>query len=399
MRLLDFFGWLALVIAFTIILRIGAKHPRARYLLIWAFIVRALFVLVHHYILPLPDSQADAVTFHRVAVQWAKNGFLGALGQFTTGAYLYSWVLSLIYSAIGPSVLAAQAINALFGTLIVWNVYRISSLLWGDKWAWRAGILASFFPTLVLYSAITMREVAIVYPLTLGVLWFTKSLQTNRPKYFLAAVGAFSVSTAFHTGIVVSLLLLPVAAYVRWLRDLLARNSSGVIKGAFYVSVIIAVIGGIFATGWGLNKIGPSAYADPLGWLAQKQASASRGRAAYLEWMQPHTMLDLCWQLPVRVLYFLFAPFPWMVQSSEDVLGLLISMLNLVLVLLLIRSLPKVLGNACARWQLWMLGGLVIVFALTTSNYGTSLRHVSKVVPLVLCLVRVPRIIIGQRKV
>lgn len=394
----DLLGWTALILGFAVIWVIGRKDPRVRNLLIAAFAVRALFALVHYYITPLPDSQVDAISFERTAAQWAAEGFGGVVRNFTTGAYLYSWIIGVLYSITGRSPLMAQALNVLFGTLIVWNVYSISCLLWGEKLALRATTIAAFFPTLVLYSAITTREVAVVYPFTLGCLYCVHWLQTNRPRAFLASLAAFGVSTAFHTAMLIALLVLLIAAYARLLRALVDGNRSCVVRSGFSLAVVIIGIGAVLASGWGLEKVAGLAVINPVEWLAELQLRYARGRAAYLEWIQPHTFFDLFWQTPIRVVYFLFAPFPWMVQSSEDLLGLLISVLNLVLVLLLIRSLSGGFVDVRARWLFWVLASLLVGFSLTTSNYGTALRHSSKLVPLALCLVKVPRIKIGRAR-
>ena len=61
-----------------------------------------------------------------------------------------------------------------------------------------------------------------------------------------------------------------------------------------------------------------------------------------------------------------------------------------VLTVLMVRSFGCVWKNKKARWSFYVLASITLAFALTVSNYGTSIRHVSKVVPIVLTLVRFP---------
>jgi len=396
--LADLLGLAMLLLGFTVVWMIGLKHPEVRALLIFAFSIRAIFALVNHYGVPLPDSQADAVNFERVAAQWAGQGVRGVLTHFTTGSYFYSWIISLLYSITMRSSLMMQGINVLFGTLIVWNVYRLSHLIWGGRSATRAGYIAAVFPTLVLYSAITLREVAVVFPFTLGVLYFVRWFRSDRLGDFGKAFAAFALSMAFHTGMIVAVLILAIAALRRWLDAFLVSSSRKLGKRGLAVVVVAIGVCIIVVSGWGLGKLGGLQHTDPMSWLTAHQEVAARDRAAYLRDLQPRTPLDLVWQTPVRVVYFLFAPFPWMVRSPADLLGLVIVVLNAGLVLLLLRSMLGIWADRRARWSFYILLGVLMAFALTTSNYGTSLRHSAKLVPLALGLARVPRVSWGGRR-
>jgi len=390
--LADLLGLATLLLGFTVVWMIGLKHPEVRTLLIFAFAIRAIFALVHHYGVPLPDSQADAVKFERVAAQWAGQGVGSILTHFTTGAYLYSWIISLLYSITLRSVLMMQGINVLFGTLIVWNVYRLSRLIWGGRSATRAAYIAAVFPTLVLYSAITLREVAVVFPFTLGALYFIRWLKSDHPWEFGKAFVAFALSMAFHTGMIFAVFVLAVAGFRRWLDAFFVPSSRKLVKRGLVVAVIAIGAGIIAMSGWGLGGLGGLRHTEPVSWITTQQVLAARQRAAYLSDLQPRTPLDLVWQTPVRVAYFLFAPFPWMVRSPADLLGLVVVVLNAGLVLLLLRSMLGIWADRRARWSLYILLGVLITFALTVSNYGTSIRHSAKLVPLALGLARVPRV-------
>jgi hypothetical protein len=112
-------GWITLSAGLLVVLAVSQRYPRLGIVLLPAFVIRAGFALVHYYITPLPDSAADAATFESVAWEWSQGGFFEALQQFTTGAYFYSWLISLVYAITERSPLMVQGINVLFGTLIV----------------------------------------------------------------------------------------------------------------------------------------------------------------------------------------------------------------------------------------------------------------------------------------
>ena len=388
----DLIGIITLLLGGTLTFFVVTECPSARYPLIVAFALRAALALVHYYIVPLPDSQADALTFERLAAEWSEHGLTGIWYQFRTGAYLYSWLIAVVYSLVGRSPLTAQAINVLFGSLIVRNVYFVAKQLWDDSVATRAAWVAAVFPTLALYSSITMREVAIVFPLTLGVLYFLRWLHRGRYTDMIKALVACGISVAFHTGMVAALLVMALGAFFQWLRAFPTGRIGLVLKRGFALGIVAVGIGAILVSGWGLEKIGGLKVSNLVDWVANQQLRAARSRAAYLQHLQPRNAFDLILQVPIRITYFLFMPFPWLVRTWADLLGLIISICNLLLTTLILCSFPRILVDCKRRWVFYVLFALLVTFALTTSNYGTSIRHSSKLVPLALMLIRAPRV-------
>lgn len=144
-----------------------------------AFFIRLILALVQFYFFPLPASTKDAVVFERVAWEMASKGNL--VGAFTTGAYIYSWIISIFYSLFGVrSPLFMQTANVLLGVLIVYNVCKITELIYNDKKVSKiAGFISAIYPTKALYSAITLREAFFTYFATAGMIFFVKWLRKN----------------------------------------------------------------------------------------------------------------------------------------------------------------------------------------------------------------------------
>jgi len=389
----DILGLITLFLGFTVVWIIGLRHPNVKTTLLLAFAIRAIFALVHYYIVPLPDSQADALSFERLAAQWAQGGVGNVLSHFQTGAHLYSWILSVLYSLFGRSPLMAQGLNVVFGTLIVWNVYRISASIWGERLGKRAALCTALFPTLVLYSAITMREVAVVYTFTLGAMYLIRYLKIGHLRDTALSFLFFAISMAFHTGMIVGIAVEIFVIFAKWLQGFLVPKKHMLAKRGIALLTVLIVACVILTSGWGLEKIGGlRETTSVINWLAKAQASRAHGRAAYLKGMLPSSYFDLVWQTPIRIVYLLYAPFPWMVRTTGDMLGLLIAALNFLATILFLRSLSVIWRNPLSRRLAYIVIGLVIVFALTTSNYGTSVRHASKIIPLVLAAVRIPKV-------
>jgi hypothetical protein len=387
--LADLLGWLTLFLGLALVLALAPKNRRLRLILVTAFLARAGLALVHYYITPLPDSGGDAVGFESIGWEWSRGGLFEAIGHFETGAFLYSWCISLVYAVTERSPLMIQAFNVFFGTLIVYNVYRTSLLLWGAHIARRAAWLTALFPVLILYSAITLREVAIVYPLTLGALYLVRWHKSPRPLYLALALIGFAVSLAFHTGILGVFIALGGLLILKWVRSVPKPRAFA--RYTFALLLCAGALAAIVASEWGLYKLGGNIQAlYDLERIQARQEVLTSGRTQYPEFLVTHSLEELAWKTPLRIVYLLFTPFPWMVRTALDALGLVNVALNLLLAGLVFRNIGRVRANPAAHTLFWILIALLLVFALNTSNYGTATRHAAKLLPLAVSLVVIP---------
>ena len=100
------------------------------------------------------------------------------------------------------------------------------------------------------------------------------------------------------------------------------------------------------------------------------------------------TWLDLAWNLPLRVFFFLGSPFFWMVSQFRDVLGLLDALVYLYMAS---RITLDIVRRRLLKIDVYLSVALVsaaimVLFALGTSNYGTAFRHRAKTFPWLLLL-------------
>lgn len=379
----DLLGWASAVIGAAVVGVIAWRRPQVRGPLLVAFALRLAAVLVHQYAFPLPGSDADARVFENYAWEWGRNGLGSALDQFVGGAYMYSWLLSLFYAALGRSPFLAQMLNVVFGTLVVLNVFTLTRLLSTDAIARRAAWVSAVFPTLVLYSALTLRETAVTYPLSLGVIFLARWRQTQRPWLVVAGLAALLVSIAFHPGMfgvvvggAVTILGAFVGAVAR--RDARTAARSGAALAAMAVGML-----GVAAAG-----VGSVDYAARLSLRETRfqQEVASVDRAAYLQNVRTNSPADVVWQAPIRIVFFLYAPFPWWLRAAQDLLGILDSALYVWLSWRVLRHLSAVRHDPAAGMLLTLYLTAVLFFAMAVSNYGTAIRHRAKAAPMLIAV-------------
>jgi len=383
----DSVGFIFILFISCVLLFISIRYPSVAQILFLAFFLRLILVVYSEYVSFLPEYLgSDAAMFESYGWQYAQNGLLWLIQNFKTGASFYSWIIGLIYSFIGRNPFVIELLNALFGVLIVLNVYKIALLLYDKRSAYIGSLITAFFPSLIYFSAMILREVPIIYSFTLGLLIFFQWKKLQKAKYLFLSFIFFAISFAFHTGMLVFIIIFLFLAF----KDLFKKSSRKHVRNSsssFLVLIFMLIVFVVMVkSGWGMEKIG-SLWDLSLSRLAEIEKIAARDRTAYLINLQINSVTDLFWQTPVRVLCFLFAPFVWNLHSILDLIGIFDAILYLILFIIIFRSFRLLFKDEMNRNLFLFLFSGILVFALTVSNYGTALRHRAKFLPLLVILV------------
>jgi hypothetical protein len=385
----------ALVFIALCVLICAHRWPSAAKILWVAFAIRAGAALFHFYVAPLPDSGADARTFERVAWEWAQGGFGEALGHFTgPHSYFISWIIALFYAATDRSLLLAQSLSVFMGTGTVLLGWLLVRELWGERIAMKAGWVLVFFPTLVLYSAITMREAYIWFFLLLGLLGAVRWARQGGVKPLLLAAFGFVGATFFHGAMIVGLLVF--GGVVLWRS--IKRVALGLLRSRVRVFALVLVVlasfplagflGGVIS----VPKLGDISQVTDVDRLVATTVSSTRSSggaedgAAYPSWTVPNSPVELLYKGPIRAAYFSFSPFPWDIRRPAHLIGLFDGLLYLGLAFLIWRHRKAIWADPAARLILFILLAYLLVFGLAIGNFGTGIRHRAKFVVMFIAL-------------
>lgn len=359
-----------------------------------AFALRTALALVNCYVVSLPDSQADARTFVLFAEEWAQKPI--ELNFMDDTSYFISWIISMLYRFVGVDLLAAHALSVLTGTSAVLLGGQLAYALWQEvRLARIATWWMAIFPTLNLYSALTLRESYVWLSLTVALLGVVMALRGSTILGVgLAGIG-FAFATLFHGGMIVGafalVLILGVHSMLRTLQ--LGWRQRIAPSAIFWLVVAGSALVAFFSINPTLPKLGRLEQTLTTDALIQSSVYAFEGGASYPAWLLPNSPIDLILKLPIRLAYFLFAPFPWDVRSPHHIVGLIDSLLYLYLFWLLWRGRHALLSNITSRWMLIVLAVIVLTFSLGTGNFGTGIRHRAKItIPLMTLAV------VGYRK-
>ncbi len=358
--------------------------------LLVGYALRAVAALVHFYIFPLPDGLADAVTFERVGAEWAHDpARLGFLEE-PYSAYLISWIYAQLYAVFGRSPLLAQSVSVLFGTLTIVVVAQLGRELWSESAGRIAAWMAAIFPNFIQYSALTMREALIWFFVLCGFLYFARFLRNGRGLDFGHTLAGFAAASAFHGGIGMLLLGSAITAALASV----SKIGSSQLRYLLLVPSVM-VTGLVLWYAWYIGAVSFSYIGtagrtfDPETLLALSEYG-QRGGSAFPDIAIPHSVAEIFWKAPFRLLYFMFAPFPWDIRSTLHLVGLLDGVWYWVFGWLIASNLSSMLQRRDRFWVLVLLCFGIAVFAMGTANIGTGIRHRAKFAGVLIALVAGP---------
>jgi hypothetical protein len=370
------------------------RLPRAAKILWSAFGIRVLAILFGFYVMPLPDSGADAVSFEQEAWQLAQLGFFGVLAEFSgLSSYFISWLLAVLYSLTDRSLLMAQSVSLLFGMGTVFLGWLLARKLWGNKIASKAGWVLALFPTLILYSALTMREAYVWFFLLVALHGVVDWAKTGRFRAIALAVFGFFGATFFHGAMIVGAFVFALILLGNALIRIASTLSRGRVHPFSWVVLVLAIAAsGVFVSGTvTVPKLGSFDQAIDMERLVKRIDRSTRGLggedgAAYPQWTAPTSPVELIYKAPIRATYFTLAPFPWDVRKSSHLIGLFDGFLYTALVFLIWRCRKVIWEDRAARAIVLILVGYLLVFGMAIGNFGTGVRHRAKFVAAVIVL-------------
>ena len=371
-----------LLVSFVVV-----RDKQQSVILVAAFAFRIVVSVVHVAGFALPDSQFDARTFEHIAWLWARDGRF--FDDFTTGSYFYSWLCSGIYIVVGRAPFVLHVINSYFGTLAIYFVMLSAQQFSPDTRFHRAvGWTLAFYPSVVLYSVLTMREAPMVLALSISIYLLLSWVTSRRISHGIGALSFAILAQLFHAGMIgATLAVLLIYSRVS-LQSVTIRDNLRPLALFFVLAATIGVLQFSVRTGVGLEKVWGLVRNFDIDFITEWQSSTARGRGAYLSGFQMDMWSDLIWNLPLRVLFFLGTPFIWMVSQLRDVLGFLDALVFLYLTLRITRDTMKrrYLTIDVYLSVALVVAAVIALFALGTSNYGTAFRHRAKVFPWLLLL-------------
>lgn len=327
-----------------------------------------------------PDSTGDAVGFGNQAQAIARGilsgqpylyidgsvgmtQFLFPLASADTYA-LWGTFLSPFWLLPGPSAFYARLGTAFLGAFAIYNVYLLARYYHSHHAGVAAALPMMLYPSFVAVHSTLLREAIVLFGITTAARLLILAPQ-QRSRWF-------------------SYVLATVLLHI----SLLQRDDNAIIIAAAIGAAITvyAVKSGYIsknAAGIGIG-LSPIAFVlslpvirDGVEFLAYTRGVRASGRSVYLPEVIPQTIVELVVFSWVGAAYFLYAPFPWMIETVPDLLVGIEGIINITFTVAAVWGVRS-LGQKNPYATIGLLVGLavaVVLYGVGTVNYGTGIRH------------------------
>jgi 4-amino-4-deoxy-L-arabinose transferase-like glycosyltransferase len=399
----DLLGLTSISLVCLLIYFVGLRYPETSKIIYIALIVRVIVLLIGHYIVPLPDSTADAESFEGDAWDLGQLGFFNLSSSFKgPDPYFISWFIAIPYSLFGRSILMAQSISLIFGIGSIILSYFLAKKLWNNRIAYKVAWTVALFPSLILYSVLVMREVFIVFFLLLALYGIVNWVKTDKSKWILIAILGFIGATFFHgamlVGLIVFMIIFGIKSLNRFLKLLLKFRIN--FRYVIFILLFLSISGLYISNKIHVPYLGTFESGTNLQYLSQKTEIATAGDASWPKWTIAKSPIELLYKGPIRAIYIVFSPFPWDVKKTTHLIGLFDAFLYFYLSILILLNIKVIWKDPCLKIILILLLSYIFVFGIGVGNFGTGIRHRSKFVVMFILLAAplLKGIILNKRK-
>jgi hypothetical protein len=336
-----------------------------------ALLIRVIVAIALHFAVAEAMFAPDQETYRRraqaLAASWAADSGPPFAVYLPEGPVAYYYVVAVVFYLFGTLPLLPKLLNCLVGALSVPLVHDLTLRLGGSPGAaMRAARFVAWFPSLVLWSALNIRDAWIVL-LILLIARQALVLQDRFRLGTLVLLGAAMLALIQFR----SYVLLPVAAPV--VVALLVQRSRNPLRNLILGSIAAVMV--IYAD--------QAAGSDrkvrllDLEEIQQRRDWNIHGAASGFEQVDISTPGKAIAFLPKGLAYFLLAPIPWMIGSIRQVLAVPETLFFYSLLPNLFRGVRYLLQHQFRKSLMVVLitASLTFGYALGEGNAGTAYRH------------------------
>lgn len=260
----------------------------------------------------------DYYGFAQLAAWHGDRYFNSLMGVYISGGLAGAWgmvyMVAAIYALVGRNVLAVQMVVAVMGAATAPVIYLVASHVFQNARVARFSAFAvAFYPSLVLWSSLGLKDGPIVFFLAVAILATLRLGEKFSVKYVaLLVLALFSVLT-FRFYVFYMILAAVSGAFVLGMQKVTASNFAR----QFAVIVLI---------GLSLTYLGVTRYANVhLNYYTRldrvqrsRQDAASSAQSGYGQAFDVSTGEGALKTIPLGLVYLLFAPFPWQLTSLRQ---------------------------------------------------------------------------------
>ena len=358
------------------------KYPFFIKALSVGIIVRLLIILLT-VIFPQLQIQSDAVTYEvgalKIISEWHKGNFffkdVGGMGSFQFLYYMFDAVLFYFF---GFHSIIPRIINCIVGVLAAYYVYKATIRIFGKSPAKIALLLMLFFPSLLYWQTLNIKEAIIVllFAVVLNNLIKLK-FDPSLKNFIITIVFLVLLSlTRMYTGVFLGV---GICIYF-FINSKISLNAKILMIGIVFIGAnILSYKIGLGIMGWNVLKDFSLEYIDEV------RKTQYRGGSEVLLNMSMSTPLGLIMFLPVGLLYYMFSPFPWNIGGTLfQTLALLENVIWYILFFGFFFIGFKIAYKKERLISLVMIGVMtlfILLYSISMGNMGIAFRLRSQLMP------------------
>lgn len=332
----------------------------------WYWILGSIALLTHLIvglvIIPELPYGWDIPNFHDAAIVLLEGEF----SERSSTVVAFGAFQAVLYYVFEPRVEVVTVFNSLFAVLLPIPACYLGTKLYPTAVRSTRGLLALilFLPTPFFFMTLPMRDgfsvfigflilALVVYAYDSMEVWpVVLSLPAGGMLFLVRPELALIIAAGCASG-----------AVVFALNTILGRQLS-----LWTLSIAIAPVG--------LLGLVVASRIFPFDRLAAEATWRAQGGAAYLEWMEYDSVVDMLLMAPTRAIFFQYAPFPLQVDTLFHALPLVTLPVIILCTIGAYRSFTICrLDTTVATTLLVVYFGGVVGYGIVTSNFGTGVRH------------------------
>jgi len=367
----------------------GKKTKKYASILILAALLRLFLVLFDRFgqsIYHLPNSGADSSMFFRNAALFAlKDASVNRGAGFST-------VMGWFFKLTGVSQTIGQYIVALFSLLaLIFLSKTMDEISDNNPLKKKVLLIVGLLPNFAILSSIFLRESIVTMLLSWSVFHFVRWMKYRSQKSFVLAFAFTLAAAIFHSG--------SVALAVGYILVCFLYDAS---KGRFHFSLKNVSIAVLLSFGLAFLYLnyGELFFEKMVGTTELEDIgnTSDLGGSSYAEYVGNSASIgNMVIYTPLRIVYFLFSPFPWQWRGLSDIIASFFSGVYYFVAaykgLIALKKSPREVKKYALAVAL-MAAMITFVFAWGVANTGTATRHRDKLVTIYAVLL----LLGGERK-
>jgi hypothetical protein len=233
-----------------------------------------------------------------------------------------------------------------------------------------------------------LREAYVCYFLLVALIGVVDWVKTENFKSIFLSIIGFTGAIYFHGAMAIGAITFVIIVGVVSLKQLIKKFLNFKINIKVFISfVFFLILFSLYVSNYiQIPYIKNFDFMTDYGVLIEKSKISTRGVASYPEWTTVNKPVELIYKVPIRSLFFLYSPLPWEIKEIKHFVGFFDALLYFYMSILILLNLKIIWKNPALRIILLILLSYLIVFGLGVGNFGTAIRHRSKIVILIILL-------------